>query len=66
MRVNLKNMRIAKNYTQLALAKEIGVSTRYIKALESGTANGSITVWERLRDVLGAKSVDILRQQDSQ
>lgn len=66
MRVNLKNSRIAKNYTQLALAKEIGVSTRYIKALEAGTANGSITVWERLRDILEADCIDVILQNDDQ
>lgn len=66
MRENLKRLRIKKRYTQVEISKAIGVTTRHYKGLEAGTSNGSVKVWEKLRDVLGAKSIDILRQQDNQ
>ena len=63
MREQLKELRIKKHYTQSRLAEKAGVTTRHYKGLEAGTSKGSVDVWEKLRDILGAKSIDYLLDQ---
>lgn len=66
MRVNLKQLRYAKRLRQRDVAERAGITTRYYKSLENGSVNGSICVWEKLRDILGAESIDYLLVQDDQ
>lgn len=59
MRENLKNIRIQKSYTQAELAKILGITTRQYQKLEAGTSNGTIPLWEKMRELLG-KTIDYL------
>ena len=48
----------------MEMAKNLGVTTRQYNRLEAGTSDGSIKVWQRLKDLLKAKSIDFLLEQD--
>lgn len=58
-RINLINTRKSLGLTQIQLADKIEISTRYYQRLEAGTSNGSMKVWQKLKQVLN-KSVDYL------
>ncbi|MBQ8429112.1 MAG: helix-turn-helix transcriptional regulator [Clostridia bacterium] len=66
MREQLKNLRISKGYTQEAISEKVSLTARQYQNIEAGTSNGSICVWEKLRDILGAESIDYLLEQDDQ
>lgn len=59
MRLNLINKRKQEKLTQAEIAKILGITVRHYKALEAGTSDGSIKVWQRLRDLLNT-SIDTL------
>lgn len=63
MRDNLTKARKKYHYTQDTIANELGITTRHYRALESGTSKGSVDVWEKLKDILHAKSIDWLLEQ---
>lgn len=63
MRKNLILARKSKGCTQLELADKLGISERQYRRLEAGTSKGSIEVWESLKHILCAKSIDWLLEQ---
>lgn len=62
MRTNLIDERKQKQLTQAEVAKLIGITTRQYQAIEAGTSNGSIKVWQSLKDLF-QKSIDYLLEQ---
>ena len=66
MRENLKKLRIQNELTQIKIAEQIGIEKRQYQALEAGTSYGSVPVWEKLRDILKAPSIDYLLEQPRQ
>ena len=62
MRENLINTRKKKKLTQAEVAKILGIATRHYQALEAGTSDGSIKVWQRLKDLFH-KPIDYLLEQ---
>ena len=63
MRENLIKVRNKYRYTQETIANELGITTRHYQALEAGTTKGSVDVWEKLKVILHAKSIDWLLEQ---
>ena len=59
MRKNLIEKRTVKKMTQADIAKLIGITTRQYSRLEAGTSDGSIKVWEKLKDLFNT-SIDTL------
>jgi len=66
MRENLINARKKANYTQLELASKLGITDRHYQKLEAGTSKGSVDVWEKLKAILHAKSIDWLLEQSNE
>ena len=64
MRKNLIDTRRAKKITQAQLANILEVSVRHYQALEAGTSNGTVPIWEQLKIVLN-KSIDFLLAQET-
>lgn len=62
-RENLINARKKQGCTQLELANKLGITERHYRALEAGTSKGSVDVWEKLKFILRAKSIDWLLEQ---
>lgn len=52
-----------KGLTQVDIANELGITVRQFNRLEAGTSNGSVKVWQHLKELLGAKSIDYLLEQ---
>ncbi len=53
MNLNLKIARIKKNLTQVELAERVGVTSKYLSQLETGTAkNPSKSLMEKLAEAL--------------
>ena len=63
-RNNLINLRKEKGYTQLELANEVGISDKHYQSLEAGTSDGSVKVWQHLKKLLGASSIDFLLEKE--
>ena len=63
MRENLFNARKKHNLTQQELARQIGITTRHYNSLEAGTSYGSVKIWQELKRILHAKSIDWLLEQ---
>jgi DNA-binding helix-turn-helix protein len=63
MRKNLITLRQKKKLTQAQIAEQLSISVRQYQALEAGTSDGSVKVWERLKKLLQAKSIDYLLEQ---
>lgn len=64
-KINLIAARKSEHYTQAELANKIGVTLRHYQALEAGTSKGSVDVWEKLKLILRAESIDwLLTQSD--
>lgn len=62
-RTNLINLRKEQGYTQLELAKKAGITDKHYQSLEAGTSKGSVDVWEKLKLILRAESIDWLLMQ---
>jgi transcriptional regulator with XRE-family HTH domain len=60
---NLRHLRREKGMSQEALADEAGVDRTYISALERSTYSASITMVEKLADVLGVEPSVLLERQ---
>ena len=65
MRINLIKLRQNKNLTQVELAKKLEVSERQYRSLETGTSDGSIKIWRKLKDILNAETIDCLLEQEA-
>lgn len=52
--------------TQAELAGLVGVTERQYQNLEAGTSDGSIKVWQELKRLLRAKSIDWLLEQSDE
>ena len=63
VRRNLISLRQKKGLTQVDIANELGITVRQFNRLEAGTSNGSVKVWQNLKELLGAKSIDYLVEQ---
>lgn len=59
MRKNLIAKREQKKLTQAETAKAIGITTRQYINLEAGTSDGSVKVWQKLKDLFKT-SIDTL------
>ena len=59
---NLRNLRREKGMSQEALAEEAGVDRTYISALERSTYSASITMVEKLANVLGVEASVLLER----
>ena len=64
MRKNLIILRQKRKLTQAQIAEQLNISARQYQALEAGTSDGSVKVWERLKKLLRAKSIDFLLEQE--
>ncbi len=60
MRKNLVSARKAKGYTQVYVAEQISITSRQYQGLEAGSSNGRVIVWEKLKQLLDAPSIDYL------
>ena len=60
MRANLIAARKTKGMTQVEVASLLSITERHYRALESGTTKGSVEVWECLKAILGASTIDDL------
>lgn len=63
MRKNLIKARKKAKYTQFELSNKLGITERHYQNLEAGTSKGSVDVWEKLKFILHAKSIDWLLEQ---
>ena len=63
MRANLLNARKALGYTQQEISENLGITNRQYHRLEAGPSDGSIRVWQQLKILLHAKSIDYLLEQ---
>jgi len=60
--INLRRLRHAKQMTQEDLAERIGLSARYVGAIERADVSASITVLGRLADGLNVDAADLVRR----
>lgn len=56
----LKEIRLAKGLTQLALSEKAGISVNYYAKVERGVATPSIITFKKIVKALKVKSSDIL------
>ena len=63
MRAILIYLRKKRGFKQEELAKKLGISIRQYQRLEAGTSDGSIKIWLKLKDILGAETIDCLLEQ---
>ena len=63
-RKNLIAMRRKAKMTQKELAALIGLTERQYQNIEAGISDSSIKVWQHLKELLGAKSIDFLLEQE--
>lgn len=59
MRKNLIAKREQEKLTQAETAKATGITTRQYQSLEAGTSDGSVKVWQKLKDLFNT-SIDTL------
>ena len=59
----LKNHRLSKNLTQKELAKQVNISERHYRYIESGNRNPSINLALRLCDILEMDLTDLFPRQ---
>jgi len=62
-RVILQSLRVARKLTQRQLAERLGLATRHYQKIEAGTTRGSVQIWQKLVELLGAPSIDYLLQE---
>lgn len=58
---NVRRLRKAKGLSQEALADEVGLAVTYVGQIERGSRNPSLSVVERMAEVLGTDPLDMLR-----
>ena len=59
----LKNKRLSKNLTQKELAKQVNISERHYRYIESGQRNPSINLALRLCEILEIDLADLFPRQ---
>lgn len=64
MRNNLKSCRLKAGYTQRQFADALGITERQYQRIESGTQDGTIKLWLKIKSLL-AQPIDYLVQQDT-
>lgn len=64
MRKNLINARQKTQLTQVELATKLNITSRQYRNLEAGTSEGSVKVWNKLKEILNAPSIDFLLEQE--
>lgn len=64
VRKKLISLRQKNGMTQAETAAKLGICVRQYKSLEAGTSDGSVKVWQHLKELLGAKSIDLLLEQE--
>lgn len=57
--LRLAELRAAKGLTQATLAEEVGVSLRYVQAIEGGRQNLKVLSLSRFADALGTSMADL-------
>lgn len=64
MRKNLIKLRRRSKLTQKELADYLNISERQYSRLESSESDGSIKIWQKLKTILNASSIDYLLEVD--
>lgn len=64
MRENLIRARKKARLTQKEISQKTGITARQYTRLEAGTSDGSIRVWQRLKEITG-ESIDYLLEQEN-
>lgn len=59
MREKLQILRKEKKLTQAQLAEILNISTNHYQAIELGTKQGSITIWDKLEDIFEVHQRDL-------
>ena len=59
-RKNIKTLREERNMTQEALAEKVGISEKYLSALETGSKSGSFETLESLAKALKVEPYELL------
>lgn len=57
--LRLAELRAARGLTQAALAEEVGVSLRYVQAIEGGRQNLKVLSLSRFADALGTSMAEL-------
>lgn len=65
-RKNLISLRQKRGLTQSETAAKLGICVRQYKSLEAGTSDGSVKVWQHLKELLGAKTIDFLLKREEE
>lgn len=65
-RKNLIDLRQKRGLTQADVANKLGITVRQFNRLEAGTSDGSVKVWQHLKELLGAKSIDFLLKREEE
>lgn len=65
-RKNLICLRQERDMTRSEIAEKLGITERQYRRLEAGTSDGSVKVWNRLKALLGAESIDYLLEQEDE
>lgn len=65
-RKNLISLRQKRGLTQTEAALKIGITERQYQNLEAGTSDGSVKVWQHLKELLGAKTIDFLLKREEE
>jgi DNA-binding XRE family transcriptional regulator len=60
-RKNLQTKRKQFDFSQEKTANSIGITTRQYQSLEAGTSEGSMKVWEKLKNLFN-ESIDYLSE----
>ncbi len=59
---NLRKIRHERGFSQEALAHEANIDRTYISALERGLYSASLTMLEKLADVLGVEPAELIQR----
>lgn len=59
MREKLQGLRKEKKLTQAQVAEVLNISTNHYQAIELGTKQGSITIWDKLEDIFEVHQRDL-------
>jgi transcriptional regulator with XRE-family HTH domain len=63
LRIDIRQVRIAKKMAQHDLASLAGITREYLSALENGHRVPSLVLLEKLADALGVSITSLLRDQ---
>lgn len=64
-RQNLINARQKAQLTQAELAKKLEITLQHYQRLEAGTSEGSVKVWNKLKEILNTSIDHLLEQEDT-